>query len=110
MAVYRIVQEALHNVAKHANAKSVNVTVRRETGFLRLTVEDDGIGIVAKSSNSRGHSFGLAGIKERVNSMGGEMALSSSRGLGTRLEVSVPVSEPVLAEMSRSVAASSQVN
>lgn len=109
MTVYRIVQEALHNVAKHANAKCVNVRVRRDAGFLRLVVEDDGVGIAARSGNSRGHSFGLAGIKERVNSMHGEMALSSVRGAGTRLEVSVPV-ESVLSGLSRSATASSQVN
>jgi signal transduction histidine kinase len=75
-----------------------------------LIVEDDGIGVAAKSSNSRGHSFGLAGIKERVNSMRGEMALSSNRGAGTRLEVSVPLSEVAITTASRSVAAGSQVN
>ncbi len=93
IAIYRIVQEALHNVAKHAHAKSVNVHVSRQIGVLKLVVEDDGMGVSPKSSNSRGHSFGLAGIKERVNSMRGEMALSSNAGNGTRLEVNVPVSE-----------------
>lgn len=110
IAVYRIVQEALHNVAKHAHAKSVNVRVSRQASFLKLVVEDDGVGVSAKSSNSRGHSFGLAGIKERVNSMRGEMALSSTRGAGTRLEVSVPVSDEMLPEMVRVASASSQLN
>jgi signal transduction histidine kinase len=108
IAVYRIVQEALHNVAKHAHAKSVNVHVSRQFGLLRLVVEDDGIGVTAKSGNSRGHSFGLAGIKERVNSMRGEMALSSSAGSGTRLEVNVPLSEAAV--VSHAVAAGSQMN
>jgi signal transduction histidine kinase len=102
------VQEALHNVAKHAHAKSVNVHVSRQFGLLRLVVEDDGIGVTAKSGNSRGHSFGLAGIKERVNSMRGEMALSSNAGSGTRLEVNVPLSEAAV--VSHAVAAGSQMN
>lgn len=110
MAVYRIVQEALHNVAKHAHAKSVCVRVSRDASLLRLVVEDDGIGVAGKSSSSRGHSFGLAGIKERVNSMRGEMALSSTRGAGTRLEVSVPVRQAALPEIARAVAASNQMN
>ena len=111
IAVYRIVQEALHNVAKHAHAKSVSVNVTRELGSLRLVVEDDGVGVAEKSSNSRGHSFGLAGIKERVNSMRGEMALSSSQGAGTRLEVSVPLSAEIGPSAAlRSIAAGGQVN
>lgn len=111
IAVYRIVQEALHNVAKHAHAKSVSVNVTRELGSLRLVVEDDGVGVAKKSSNSRGHSFGLAGIKERVNSMRGEMALSSSQGAGTRLEVSVPLRGEIGAPaVLRSIAAGGQVN
>jgi signal transduction histidine kinase len=110
MAVYRIVQEALHNVAKHAHAKSVCVRVSRDASLLRLVVEDDGVGVAGKSSSSRGHSFGLAGIKERVNSMRGEMALSSTRGAGTRLEVSVPVGQAALPEIARAAAASNQMN
>ena len=111
IAVYRIVQEALHNVAKHAQAKSVSVNVTRELGSLRLVVEDDGVGVAEKSSNSRGHSFGLAGIKERVNSMRGEMALSSSQGAGTRLEVSVPLGREITTPpVLRSIAAGGQVH
>lgn len=93
MALYRIVQEALHNVAKHAQAHAVTIQLTRDAQNIRLLVEDDGQGIGPKISNSRGHSFGLAGIKERVNSMGGRMLLESGKGKGTRLEVTVPVAE-----------------
>jgi len=89
-ALYRIVQEALHNVVKHAQAHSVNIQLIRENDMVRLSVEDDGVGMVTKSSNSRGHSFGLAGIKERVKSMKGVVRVQSAKGKGTRLEVSVP--------------------
>jgi signal transduction histidine kinase len=92
IALYRIVQEALHNVAKHAYAHSVSIQMWRENGSVKLRVEDDGVGIQSRSSNSRGHSFGLAGIKERVHSMGGEVRIESTRGKGTRLEVRVPAS------------------
>jgi signal transduction histidine kinase len=88
-AIYRVVQEALHNVAKHAQARSVNIQMARDNGTLRLLVEDDGIGIQGKSSSSRG-SFGLAGIKERIGMLGGRVRISSAKGKGTRIEVTVP--------------------
>jgi hypothetical protein len=88
-AIYRVVQEALHNVAKHAQARSVHILMARHEGAIRLLVEDDGVGMGARSS-PRGHSFGLAGIKERVSMLGGEMRVSSAKGKGTRIEVIVP--------------------
>ena len=90
MALYRVAQEALHNVAKHAQAHTASVQLSRQGDQVRLVIEDDGVGLPAKSSNSRGHSFGLAGIKERVHSMGGNVRLHSARGKGTRLEIVVP--------------------
>ncbi len=93
MVIYRVVQEALHNVAKHSQAKSANIMLNYDSQRVRLLVEDDGVGFSAKSSNSRGNSFGLAGIKERVHSIGGEVRVVSSRDRGTRIEVSVPLSE-----------------
>jgi len=92
-AIYRVVQEALHNVAKHARASNVNILVSREAGVVRLFIEDDGIGFSARSSSSRGHSFGLAGIKERIAALGGTVRVHSSKGKGTRLEVTVPAGE-----------------
>jgi signal transduction histidine kinase len=93
-AIYRIVQEALHNVAKHAQAKNVTVQVSREDKKVHVVVEDDGVGLQAKSSNSRGHSFGLAGIKERVAMLGGVSRVTSAKGKGTRIEITVPAGEP----------------
>ena len=60
--------------------------------MVRLQVEDDGVGMPAKI-NSRGHSFGLAGIKERIASLGGEVEVRSQKGKGTRLEVIVPCAQ-----------------
>jgi len=88
--IYRVVQEALHNVAKHAQAHTVSIRMGRDNGNVRLLVEDDGVGISQKNSSSRGHSFGLAGIKERVGMLGGSVRVISARGKGTRIEVSVP--------------------
>jgi signal transduction histidine kinase len=95
-AIYRVVQEALHNVAKHAQAKSVTIQVTRDAGVVRVTVEDDGVGFSGRSSSSRGHSFGLAGIKERIGSLGGTVRVHSAKGKGTRLEVTVPAGELVM--------------
>jgi signal transduction histidine kinase len=92
-AIYRIVQEALHNIAKHAGAQNASITMERENGHVRLLVEDDGVGIFPKS-NFRGNSFGLAGIKERVGMLGGDVRVISFKGKGTRIELTVPATEP----------------
>jgi signal transduction histidine kinase len=93
MVIYRVVQETLHNVAKHSHAKSANIILNYDDNRVRLLVEDDGVGFSTKSSNSRGNSFGLAGIKERVHSIGGEVRVISSKERGTRIEVAVPLKE-----------------
>src|SRR5262249_37296242 len=96
-AIYRVVQEALHNVAKHAQARSVTVQMTRADNLVHVTVEDDGIGIQGRS-NSRGtqQSFGLTGIKERVAMLGGASRVVSSKGKGTRVEITVPAGEPAM--------------
>jgi signal transduction histidine kinase len=96
-AVYRAVQEALHNVAKHAQAKSVTIRLTKDNDLVKLSVQDDGVGISEKPHGS-GQSFGLAGIKERVASLGGEVVVWSEHGEGTRLEISVPV-KPLTSEL-----------
>ena len=92
-AIYRVVQEALHNVAKHAHASSVVLQMTREERTIHLVVEDDGVGI-QKRSNAGEQSFGLAGIKERIAMLGGVSRVISTKGKGTRIEISVPAVEP----------------
>jgi signal transduction histidine kinase len=95
-AIYRVVQEALHNVAKHAQAKNVTVQVARENKMVHVLVEDDGVGIQPKSGASKERqSFGLAGIKERIAMLGGVSRVISAKGKGTRIEITVPAGEPV---------------
>jgi two-component system, NarL family, sensor histidine kinase NreB len=106
-AVYRVVQEALHNVAKHAHAKNVAVQISRENKNVHVSVADDGIGIQPRS-NSRGHSFGLAGIKERIAILGGVSRVISAKGKGTRIEISVPAGEPA-AELDRAPGIAAQI-
>jgi signal transduction histidine kinase len=115
-AIYRVVQEALHNVAKHAQAKNVSLHVAREQSVIKLLVEDDGIGFVQKGV-SRGRSFGLSGMRERIAALGGTVRVRTGKGRGTRIEVTVPdaaavVQLPVSADAvypTRSVAAGSSL-
>jgi signal transduction histidine kinase len=93
--IYRVVQEALHNVAKHAHASNVLVHMEREGETVHVAVEDDGTGIQTRN-NSRGHSFGLAGIKERVAMLGGVSRVISVKGKGTRIEITIPVGVPAI--------------
>lgn len=93
-AIYRVVQEALHNVAKHAQAHNVSVQITREHKQVHVSVEDDGIGIQGRA-NPRNQSFGLAGIRERIAMLGGTSRVVSAKGKGTRIEISVPAGEPV---------------
>jgi signal transduction histidine kinase len=89
-AIYRVVQESLHNVAKHAQARNVNIQLEREGETLRLVIEDDGVGIRAVTNPLR-PSFGMAGMHERISTLGGQMKVTSSKGEGTKISVTVPL-------------------
>ncbi len=87
-AVYRLVQEALTNVAKHARAERVRVAVEEAGGELRIEVHDDGAGFdPARASDG----FGLAGMRERVSLAGGTLSIESSDAQGTLLTACLPV-------------------
>ncbi len=89
-AIYRVVQEALHNVAKHANATTVTIDMRRDGDVVKLLIEDDGVGLAVKPNPGR-QTFGMAGMRERIGNLGGKMRVTSPPGKGTRIEVSAPV-------------------
>jgi PAS domain S-box-containing protein len=93
-ATFRIFQECLTNVIRHAQAKSVRVALCQEDENILLVVEDDGIGFIETGvSNSLG-SLGLLGMKERAQFCGGDVHISSSPGNGTTVTVRVPVDIP----------------
>lgn len=94
-AIYRVVQEALHNVGKHAQAKTATVQVTRELEAVRVVVEDDGIGIIAANSAPQRRTFGLAGMRERISGLGGAIRVHSRKGHGTRITVTVPAPRAV---------------
>lgn len=89
-AIYRVVQESLHNVAKHAQAQNVDIQMERQGETLKLVIEDDGVGIRAVSNPLR-PSFGMAGMQERVSTLGGKMRVVSQKGEGTKISVTVPI-------------------
>jgi len=88
-AVFRILQEALTNVARHANATAVNVSLRFESGNLILEVRDDGKGI-PESALLDPKSLGLLGMKERAFAFGGRVNIASNPGKGTRVILDIP--------------------
>jgi PAS domain S-box-containing protein len=89
IALYRMVQEALTNVARHARARSVEVDLRIEGDRLVLTVSDDGTGL-APDAMDRSGSFGLMGLRERAHMLGGEIEIAPRPGGGTRLVARLP--------------------
>jgi signal transduction histidine kinase len=88
-ALYRIVQEALTNVAKHAEATRVSIVVTRRESSVTAVIEDDGQGFGAGGGS--GDGLGLVGMKERVGLLGGRLALESTEGAGTTVVAEVPV-------------------
>ena len=85
--IYRVVQEALHNCARHSQARTVKVVVKQEPRRIVLSVEDDGHGFDAR----RVRGLGLVGMEERVHHLGGAFEILSAPGSGTRLEVELPI-------------------
>ena len=89
-ALFRIAQEALVNVARHAGARRASVVLERGPGRVRLTVEDDGQGFDPRTPPA-GRGIGLVGMRERAAWLGGTFELESAPGRGTRVRVAVPV-------------------
>lgn len=90
-ALFRIVQESLTNVARHARASRVDVALGRHGKGLELTVMDDGRGF--ESAKVENGSFGLLGIRERALALGGRAAVLSEAGKGTRVSIWIPLAE-----------------
>ncbi len=89
IGLFRILQEALTNVMRHAQAHTVELTLSVEGTELRLTISDDGVGFI--ETQGRPVSFGVVGMRERVLMMGGRLNLHSELGEGTTLSVTVPL-------------------
>ena len=91
IAVFRLAQECFQNIAKHARASTVNLSLRSTDGILRLNVEDDGVGFDVKAALDKRSSYGLAGMRERAALLGGRLEIRSEPRGGTRISVELPI-------------------
>ena len=90
IAIYRIVQEALTNIAKYARAESISILVETRASEIVVVIEDDGIGFdVINSSSAK--QLGLVGMRERAELLGGKLKIESQPGEGTTIFVRIPV-------------------
>jgi glucose-6-phosphate-specific signal transduction histidine kinase len=81
--VYRLVQECFNNIAKHSGASGVNISVSSADGWVRLAVEDNGVGFKVEEALARKDSFGLSGMRERVALLGGRFEIRSHPSSGS---------------------------
>jgi signal transduction histidine kinase len=88
-ALYRIVQEALTNIVKHAQASTISIVLARQAGAVTALIEDDGRGFTR--GDSSGDGLGLLGMGERLALLGGKLKIESSPGAGTTIVAEVPL-------------------
>jgi signal transduction histidine kinase len=94
LALFRALQEALANVAQHADAESVAVTLAEDGRLLTLSVQDDGRGLpdgITPAAIERPGHMGITGMRERIGALGGTVMVDAPAGSGVRLTVTVPV-------------------
>jgi signal transduction histidine kinase len=116
--VYRLVQECFNNIAKHAGATNVNISVSSADGWVRLAVEDNGVGFKVEEALARKDSFGLSGMRERVALLGGRFDIRShpsdgngslerkNKGRGTKILIGLPVAkEPPALDLTEPIVA-----
>ena len=89
MTLYRVVQEALRNVAKHSGTRQAAVSIAGKNGAILLTIKDSGRGFDTSRVKKRG--LGLISMEERVREAGGTFTLKTKPGQGVRIEVRIPI-------------------
>lgn len=94
--IYRVVQEALNNCARHARARNIRISVYGRPERVQMSIQDDGVGFDAKQAPSRG--LGLIGIQERMLELDGRVTITSHSEKGTILEVEVPIGSGAIPE------------
>jgi PAS domain S-box-containing protein len=92
LCLFRVMQEALHNVAKHSQATKIDVDLQGTPTSLRLSISDDGVGFTPNAANAR-PGLGLTSMRERLHLIGGKFAIISKPGSGTRIEATVPMTK-----------------
>jgi signal transduction histidine kinase len=88
-SIYRIVQESITNVIRHAQASYVDVILEWQDEKILIVIEDDGVGIDMQKARETGH-LGLIGMQERAEMLGGKMLMDSTPQVGTTLVVEIP--------------------
>lgn len=88
VAIFRLVQEALQNAIKHAESTVIRITIEILSGKIKLLIRDDGIGF--DQEKEKEHSFGLIGMRERVELLEGELIIQSTKGRGTSIRINLP--------------------
>jgi len=89
IVLFRILQESLTNISRHAKARNVEISLRRDTTHVRLDVKDDGLGFDTDAAGKK-KTFGLLGMRERVIMLHGSLSITSVPGEGTQVSVSIP--------------------
>ncbi|MDD5299181.1 MAG: histidine kinase [Gallionella sp.] len=92
ITLFRICQETLNNILKHAHAKHVQIEIVKGTDHLELIISDDGVGF-SEAARNKPRSFGLRGVQERVAHLGGTVKIASTLGRGTQIAIFVPLME-----------------
>lgn len=93
-SLYRVVQEAMANVVRHARATRAEVLLQRRGDRVTVMVEDNGVGFEPEEVRQRGDHVGLLGIEERAEALGGTLTVESTPGAGTTIVVEVPIADP----------------
>ena len=91
IVLFQTVRELLTNVVKHAKAKTARIRIAGDEHWLRIGVEDDGVGLKTPSPSSRPNGFGLFNVRERLLGMGGRLEVESEPGKGTRVTIVAPL-------------------
>ncbi len=92
ISAYRFVQEGLNNAHRHGKADACRLTVSIKDDFLQIALKDNGVGFRKSQLSNDGKHLGLIGLKDRIESLGGRLAINSELGVGTSLKLSVPLS------------------
>jgi signal transduction histidine kinase len=94
--LYRIIQESVNNIVKHASASEAKVIIKRDDHGVDITIQDNGRGFYPKDTDAheqQKRGFGLIGISERARLLGGRLVIESSPGQGTRISINIPSSQ-----------------
>jgi two-component system, NarL family, sensor histidine kinase UhpB len=90
ISLFRIFQETLNNILKHAQAKNAQVEIVKGADHIEMVISDDGVGF-SDNARNKPRSFGLRGIHERVEHLGGTVKISSTLGKGTQIAIFIPL-------------------